>query len=127
MTKRETVNERRIREANEAREAELRFQSEKHRRMLIAIARAQELGFQVKLETHSKIPTDVIVEIIDRDCILYCDSWFNTSIMEEWKLNQLEDDLTRITNERNAERERLQRRQELLNRLTPEERDLLGV
>ena len=47
----ETATQRRAREAAEAAEAKQRFQAEKYCRMMHALARAQDLGFEVTAPT----------------------------------------------------------------------------
>ena len=125
--KRETAAERRAREAREQVEKQMRWLGMKDRRMLIAIARAQELGFEVRLETLGIDGENVRVEIVDRDCKLYGSRIYTMQGLDEWEMVALENDLTRLEEERDAAATRARRRQELLDRLTDEERDLLGI
>lgn len=124
---RETASQRRAREAAEQVERQMRWLRMKERRMLIAIARAQELGFEVRLETLGIDGENVRVEIVDRDCKLYSNRVYEMQGLEEWEMAAFEHDLTRLEEERDAAATRDRRRQELLDRLTDEERDLLGL
>lgn len=128
MGKYETATQRRARQAAEVDEAKQRFQAEKYCRMMHALARAQDLGFEVKLTINTAWGTDaLIVEITDRHCQLYCDSYYYMDELVEWKMTQLEQNLADLQNKREEERKRARMREELLARLTPEERELLGV
>ena len=125
--KRETASARRAREAREQVEKQLRWLGIKDRRMLITIARAQELGFEVRLETLGIDGENVRVTIVDPACLFYSSRVYTMQGLEEWEMVALEQDLNRIQEERDAEAARARRRQELLDRLTDEERDLLGI
>lgn len=124
---RETASQRREREAREQTEKHMRWLGMKDRRMLIAIARANELNFEVRLSTLGIDGENVRVTILDPACLFYGERVYTMQGLEEWEMAALEADLDRIEQERDAEAARARRRQELLDRLTDEERDLLGI
>ena len=55
------------------------------------------------------------------NCYYYMDE------LVEWKMAQLEQNLADLEDKREEERKRARMREDLLARLTPEERELLGV
>lgn len=124
---RETAAQRRAREAAEEAEKHMRWLGMKERRMLIAIARANELNFEVRLSTLGIDGENVRVTILDPACVFYGARVYEMQGLEEWEMAALEADLDRIAQERDAAAARARRRQELLDRLTDEERDLLGL
>lgn len=124
---RETASQRREREAREQAEKHMRWLGMKDRRMLIAIARANELNFEVRLSALGVTGENVRVTILDPACLFYGNRVYEMQGLEEWEMAALEADLDRIEQERDAAATRARRRQELLDRLTDEERDLLGI
>ena len=70
---------------------------------------------------------NVRVTILNPAGLFYAAGIYTMQGLEEWEMVALENDLTRLEEERDAEVTRARRRQELLDRLTDEERDLLGL
>lgn len=103
------------------------WQDQKHQRMMYAIARAGKLGFEVKLTMMGVAGNNIGIDIIDHDCQLCCDTKYTMFALTESKIELLERDLKRLEQQREAATQRARLREQLLERLTPEERDLLGV
>lgn len=122
-----TAAQRRAHAAEVAQREEQRWQAEKHRRILHVLHRAQELGFQTSLDTHSESPDDIRVMIDGTYEDLFGWREFFVDTVSEWTVRQIENDLQVVEDSRNEVLDRERRRKEVLARLTKEERELLGV
>jgi hypothetical protein len=120
MTK-ETAKERRARETREAQEAEARWEAEKPMRLLTALAHARDLGIETAYVHHRH-------DVMCYAFTLPSGNEFYDTVAElsEHVMLMIERDLNEVVEER-ARRERLYRlKEEVLARLSPEEREALG-
>ena len=124
MTKRETAAERRAREAQEAREADACWEAEKPMRLLEALARAHDLGVEAQVFNRH----DNVMYYTFKTCVDYDGNYSDTvAELSERIMKCIEDDLDSIAAERKRKMRLEQVKQELLARLSPEEKEALGL
>ncbi len=128
MTK-ETARQRRAREAREEQEARERFQAARPMRLIKAMARAYSLNVDATIYQRYG---DVICYtfIFPAEISEYGDpDEFSGPVDElsEYLMSMIEDKLNEVRNHRTKERRLAQVRDELLARLTEEERESLGL
>jgi hypothetical protein len=122
-TTQETRAQRRAREAQEAQIAAARWNEQKHSRLLRALARAQDLG--------------VDACVYHRNDVMYYK--FNTNVehngnwcdpvaeLMEHVMEYIEQDLEKVSAEQQRARRLAQVRQDVLSRLTEEQKEALGL
>lgn len=124
MTKRETAAERRAREAQEAREAEARWEEEKPMRLLRALARANDLGIGARV--YHRYDNTMYYEF--NTSVDYNGTWSDPVIeLSEYVMSKIENDLDAIQEERKRRQHLAQVKQDVIARLTDEEKQALGL
>ena len=124
MTKmRETAAQRRAREAQEAREAQARWNEQKHKRLVQALARAQDLGVDACVYHRN----DVMYYKFNTN-VEYNGNWCDpVAELMEHVMEYIEQDLEKVAAEQQRTRRLAQVRQDVLSRLSEEEREALGL
>jgi len=117
----ETAADRRAREAVEAREAQARWEAERPMRLLRVLARANDLG----LFTNLFIDDDIHITITSQDCTYYHHLYL--SELTEWQMQALEQDMEDREQEKQRQARLNEIRQDVLNRLTQEEKEALDI
>lgn len=119
----ETARERRERIAREAAEAELRWESERPMRLLNALARANDLGIAGCGMSH-RYDGVLYYQFQFNDWQIYADPFVELS---EHAMRCIEDEITSIEQRRNRDLRLRKLRDEVIARLTDEEREALGL
>jgi len=122
-----TAEQRKAHAAEVLRKEEQRWQAEKHRRILHVLHRASELGFQTSLGTELGGPGDIRVVIDGTNEELFGWREFFVGSISKRTMSLIEHDLAVVEDNRNEELIRQRKRQAILDRLTDEERHLLGL
>ena len=124
MSKRETAAERRAREAREQREADERWEAEKPQRLLKALARADELDIPARVFYRH----DDVMYYSFRTSPDVQGTWCDTvAELSERIMTNIESDLEQVAAERARARRLAQVKEELIARLTDEEKEALGL
>ena len=124
MTKRETAMQRRFREAAEAQEAAEKWASEKYIRLLNALAIAEDLGLNAGVCNRYDNVVYYSFGFDDDGYDIISDPVLE---LEEWKMQNIESRLNEIKEEQAKQRRLHAIREEVLAKLTDEEREALGI
>jgi hypothetical protein len=122
MMAKETAADRRAREAVEAREAQARWEAQRPMRLLRVLARANDLGLFTNLYI---MDDDIHITITSQDCTYYHHLYL--SELTEWQMQALEQDMEDREQEKQRQARLNEIRQDVLNRLTQEEKEALGI
>lgn len=120
---RETTAQRRAREAAELAERRKRWEAERPMRLLEAMAMADRLGIQAKVFIKDNELWYLFNFTGDREP----DYMDNVSCLGEYTMNNIEFDLNEEMEKKNKSLRLEQVRRELLEKLTDEEKEALGL
>jgi len=122
-TTRETRAQRRAREAQEAQIAAARWNEQKHLRLLSALARAQDLGVDACVYYRNGVMYYKFNTNVE-----YNGNWHDpVAELMEHVMEYIEQDLEKVAAEQQRSRRLAQVRQDVLSRLSEEEREALGL
>jgi hypothetical protein len=120
----ETAAERRAREAEEVKAREAKWEAEKPMRLLMALARANELNIDAVMCYAGADDHVLYYSFIFGGWNSYSDPYVK---LGEGTMECIENELANIAAKRAKERRLRQVKEELLARLTDEEREALGL
>lgn len=124
MTNKETTTERRARVALAEQQAQARWEAVKHQRLITALARAHDLGVSASVyHRHGNV-----VYYSFSICVDYSGTWTGTvAELSEHVMSGIESDLDGIAAEQARRRHLAQVKEDLIARLSNDEREALGL